>query len=330
MNGAWLRTSLTIAVVFGAIGSACAQNHETTPAEQQFAALEQRYAPPATEVRQAAYAGLPTSAPMAAPTMIPPANAPSSYSSPQGPTEFIAPPPSDGWCLPPQEPGRTSSWTAAVELIPTVTRITDGQFGRWEDDSSLAIRLILGYEDPEGIGIRARFWGLAQDAETPADDVELNMGKFDFDLYKRVLIDRGELAFGGGPSSGLLEFKLSDGSYSKFEGAGATMFLDGYYGLIEFEKAELGAIARARYSILLGDWHDTTGVLLPSTENDTMSIAELAWGLEYRRRFGHGEDHSWFVGVLAEYQRWQSDWMTYFSGSSVGASGVNVYTGINW
>jgi hypothetical protein len=330
MAGAWLRTWLTIVAVFGALESARAQHQEATLAEQQFAAIKERYAPPSTEVRQAAYAGLPTPAPSPGPTVIPPSNSPSNYSSPPGPTEFVGPPPCDGWCVSPPEPGRTSSWTAAIELIPTVTRITDAQFGRWEDTSSLAIRLILGYEDPEGIGVRLRFWGLSQDAETPADDLQLNMDKFDVDLYKRVLFDRGDLAFGAGPSSGLLEFKLSNDSYSRFEGAGATMFLDGYYSLVEFEKSELGAIARGRYSILLGDWHDTTGVLLPPTHNDTMSIAELAWGLEYRRRFGRCEDHSWFVGVLAEYQRWQSDWMTQFSASSVGASGVNIYTGLNW
>jgi hypothetical protein len=330
MADAWLRSWLAIVVVAGASESACAQNQEATPAEKAFHSLAVRYAPPSTAVQQAAYTDLPTPAPITAPTVIPPANSSSTYSSPQGPTEIIAPPPSDGWCLPPQGPCRTSSWTAAVELIPTVTRITDGPLGRWEDDSSLAIRLILGYEDPEGIGVRARFWGLAQDAETSVDDVELNMGSFDFDLYKRVLVDRGELAFGGGPSSGVLEFKLSDDSYSRFEGAGATMFLEGYYGLVEFEKSELGAIARARYSILLGDWRDTTGVIIPPTDNDTMSIAELAWGLEYRRRFGACEDHNWFIGVLAEYQRWQSDWMGRFSGSAVGASGVNIYTGLNW
>jgi hypothetical protein len=335
MAGAWLRTWLKIVVVAGVLAASVveavhAQNHEASPAERQFAALEQRYAPPSSEVQQAAYAGLPTPTPAAAPTIIPPANAGSNYLSSQGSTEVIVPPSSDNWCLPQQEPCRTSSWTAAIELIPTVTRVTDGPLGRWEDDSSLAIRLILGYEDPEGIGVRARVWALAQDAETSVDDVELNMGSFDVDLYKRVLIDRGELAFGGGPSSGALEFKLSDNSYSKYEGAGATMFLDGYYGLVEFDKSELGAIARARYSILLGDWHDTTGFVIPPTDNDTMSIAELAWGLEFRRRFGQCDDHSWFIGVLAEYQRWQSDWMGRFAGSSVGASGVNIYTGLNW
>jgi len=276
---------------------------------------------------------LPLPAPPA-PTFIGATGSPSIYPSPEGSTEVIIPPSgqptSDAWCIPPQEPGRTSSWTAAIELIPSITRVTDSQFGRWTDDGATALRLILGYEDPQGIGIRARFWGLSQEAEVPADDVELSMGKFDLDLYKRFWLDGGELALGVGPSSGSLEFQLSDDTHSEFTGAGATMFLDGYYGLMQFEKSELGAVGRGRYSILLGDWRDTTGVLIPPTDNDTLSVVELAWGLEYRRRFGSCEDHSWFVGVLAEYQRWQSDWMARFASSSLGVSGVNIYTGINW
>jgi hypothetical protein len=350
-----LRIGLSVLFVLSAVRAACAQRREPTPAEQEFAALEARYAPPiqaalppapatAPPVQQAAYLDAtggkdthvvpaPNSArsTSAAPTVFVPASNGSIYPAPQPNSELIVPPASDSWCLPPQPPLRTSSWTAAVELIPTVTRLTDWQFGRWEDDSTLALRLILGYEDPEGIGVRARFWGLSQDAETPADDVELNMGSFNLDLYKRVLLDRGELAFGGGPASGGLEFKLSDDTHSRFEGAGGDMFLDGYYALVEFDKAELGAVARGRYTILLGDWRDTTGdLIVPSTDNDTMTVAELAWGLELRRRFGPCEDHSWFLGILAEYQRWQSDWMSNLAGTSIGASGVNFYTGLNW
>ena len=101
--------------------------------------------------------------------------------------------------------------------------------------------------------------------------------------------------------------------------------------LIEFDTSQLGAVARARYSILLGDWRDTTGgVIVPRTDNDTLSVTELAWGVEYRRRFGMCEDHSWFFGVLAEYQRWQSDWMSNLAGTSIGVSGLNIYTGLNW
>lgn len=263
------------------------------------------------------------------PMIVPPQNGTSIYPSPSA-GEVIVPPSSEAWCIPPQVPGRTSSWTVAVEFIPTRTRVTNPQFGVWDDDSSGAGRLILGYEDPEGLGIRARFWGLSQAAETPLEDVDLTMGKFDLDLYKRLFLERGELAFGAGPSSGSLEFKLSDDSHSEFTGTGGSLFVDGYYSLVDFEKSEIGAVARGRYTILFGDWRDSTGFIIAPTDNDTMSIAELAWGLEYRHRFGRCEDHSWFVGVLAEYQRWQSDWMARYAATSLGASGVNIYTGLNW
>jgi hypothetical protein len=61
-----------------------------------------------------------------------------------------------------------------------------------------------------------------------------------------------------------------------------------------------------------------------------MSVTELAWGLEFRRRFGKKLDHQWFVSALLEHQRWQSDWMTIIAGSSVGFTGTNISTGISW
>jgi hypothetical protein len=269
---------------------------------------------------------------LARPTVISPANnSLSMYSSPEGSHEFVGPPPSDDWCVPPQSPCRTSSWTAAVEMIPSETLLTDSPFGRWNDNDAFALRFILGYEDPSGYGIRARVWGLGQEVSPPADDVTLSMGSFNLDLYKRVFLDGAEVAFGGGPASGGLEFELSDNTHSRFEGGGVSMFLDGFYGIHDFEKAQLGAVARARYSLLMGDWRDTTGGgVVSNTDNDTMSVAELAWGLEYRRRFGPCEDHNWFAGLLFEFQRWQSDWMSSAADTSIGVSGINVYTGLNW
>jgi hypothetical protein len=347
MAGLPVRFLLFLLVTLGVVRSADAQIRDATPAEQQFAAIEARYAPnptaPATNggVQQVAFTG--TGGSPAGPTLPPPnpvapvvaPNSASIYPATSSGTEVIIPPSgpfaSDAWCMPPQELGRTSSWTAAIELIPSRPRVTDFEFGRWDDDSTLALRLILGYEDPEGLGVRARFWGLTQDADTPAGDVELDLGMFQLDFYKRLFLDGGEIALGAGPASSRLEFDVPGFGHSRFEGAGGTVFFDGYYGLLYFDRSDLGAVVRARHSILLGDWRDTTGGLLISrTDNDTMSISELAWGLEYRRRFGKCEDHSWFVGLLAEYQRWQSDWMSNTSGTSVGVSGLNIYTGLNW
>jgi hypothetical protein len=265
------------------------------------------------------------------PTIVPPQNGTSIYPGPTDPNVIIAPPSCEAWCGPPAEPCRTSSWNVGIDLIPSQTLVTDGEFGRWPDDGALALRLNLGYEDPTGYGIRGRFWVLGQDVSPPVDDITLSMGSFNLDLYKRVFLDRAELTLGGGPASGVLEFKLSDDTYSRFEGGGASIFADGFYGISEFEKSVLGAVARARYTLVMGDWRDTTGGdVVGRTDNDTMSIAEIAWGLEYRRRFGACQDHNWYLGILWEYQRWQSDWLSSEAATSIGVSGLNIYTGLNW
>lgn len=308
MIGPIWRLSLAVAVALAATTAAYAQYDELT--------LSRSPSPTPT---------------LAAPTVIPPANAATIYDTLPEPGNLMGPPSSDDWRLDTQPQCRTSSWTAAIELIPSSTLLTDSEFGRWSDDGAFALRLLLGYEDPSGYGLRARFWGLGQEASPPSDDVTLAMASFNLDLYKRVFLDGAEVAFGGGPASGGLEFELSDNTHSRFEGGGVSMFFDGFYGIHDFERAQLGAVARARYSLLMGDWRDTTGgVVVPRTDNDTMSVAELAWGLEYRRRFGPCDDHSWFLGLLFEYQRWQSDWMAEFADTSIGVAGLNIYTGLNW
>ena len=124
------------------------------------------------------------------------------------------------------------------------------------------------------------------------------MGTFDLDLYKRLFFDRAELALGGGAGEWWARVRALRRHATRVSKAAASRcFSTATTTLMEFEKSEIGAVARARYSLLMGDWRDTTGgSIVPATDNDTMSITELAWGLEYRRRFGPCEDHSWFVG----------------------------------
>lgn len=318
-------------------------------AQQTFTDYERRYSvapqvPQAYPVQQTAFVGTtvaklpPTAAspnenaPAYYPTtVIPPASGASPYPSPVAPTPVFDAPPSDDWCLPPTAPARTSSWTAAIELIPSETHLTDFEFGPWNDNDAFALRFILGYEDPAGVGFRGRFWGLAQEFSHPIEDVTLTMNVGTLEVYKRLFLDGAEVAFGGGGAGGNLEFEVTDELHSRFEGGGGTAFVDGYYTLSKFSKSELGSVVRARYTMLTGDWRDTTGgILIPRSDNDTVAIVEIAWGLEYRRRFGPCEDHLWFLGALWEYQRWQSDLLSNASVTSIGITGLNIYTGISW
>jgi len=323
----------------------CATQHsvraeEITPtqAEQAFNKLANRYAP-SQPVQQVAYVMTPAQsypAPLPAPTpanptIIPPASGPMMYPVPADSSGPLGSTCDDCGC-PPVEMCRTSTWTAAIEFIPVSTHITNSEFGRWSDDDErgVALRFVLGYEDPTGYGFRARFSGLDNQASPQFEDVELQLSNFNLDVYKRVYFNRSDIAFGGGPASGRIDFLLDDDSHSEFEGGGVSMFLEGFYSIREFDHSDLGVVGRARYSLVFGDWRDTTGSVIPSTDNDTMSIVELAWGLEYRHRFGTCNDHEWFLGLLFEYQQWESDWMTTFADTSIGLSGVNINTGLRW
>jgi hypothetical protein len=242
--------------------------------------------------------------------------------------------------MPAQPPSRTSSWSIATEIIPVNSHVVHPDFGSWTDDGGLALRLIVGYEDPRGLGVRGRFWGMGQDVEAYSEDVELRAGAFDLDLYKRFYIDDSELVLGGGGSGRSLEFRQQGNGHSRFRGDGLSLFVEGFVPLMDFPKSALGQVGRARVTLTTGNWDDTSdqgpnGVpgpenIVPGTDHDSMTVVEFAWGLEYRRRFGDGEDHSWYIALMAEHQRWQSDWMANFMGSSISFTGLNISTGVSW
>ncbi len=335
-------------VLIAANGAAHAQSIEPTTAERKFDYLGERYAP-ASNVQTAAFVGTPTQrapAPLPppppatpAPTIIPPNNGPSIYPSPSSPSSYpsqtqIGSPPSDAWCLPPAAPCRTSSWTATLETIITQADVNRFAFGAWPNDHDVAGRLILDYEDLTGLGLRLRFWGFNQDVAAFSTDVELSASSANFDMYKRLLIDETELVLGGGAAGGSLEFKIPDDGEWGFNDGGVTMFAEGFQPLLQFPKIDIGMVGRARMSLLAGDWDDTTDFVGVSTfgvpavtDHDTMSVVELAWGFELRRRFGKHDDHHWFAAAIIEHQRWESDWMATFAGSAVGFTGTNFSLG---
>ena len=57
-----------------------------------------------------------------------------------------------------ESPYRSSAWRVEMGLIPTVSHVSEEGFGNWSDNGSLALRLILGYEGCDGIGMRVQFW----------------------------------------------------------------------------------------------------------------------------------------------------------------------------
>ena len=59
-----------------------------------------------------------------------------------------------------------------------------------------------------------------------------------------------------------------------------------------------------------------------------MNIAEIAWGLEIRHRFGQLQDKYWYLMLLADYQSFSSPWMTAWAAKSESFAGLNLTVGI--
>lgn len=246
------------------------------------------------------------------------------------PTPTIAPssPPitEPPWC---PSPYQHSAWRAQLDLIPTMSHVSEREFGGWDNNSDLALRLTLGYEGCDGFGTRIAFWGFDDDASTAAGDVELEASTFYWDIYKRFYVQDAELVLGGGIAGAHLRYDVKAfGDRANYSGGGTTIFGEGFYPFWRFAATDIGALGRARVSLLSGSWRDRGTPIVDETDQDLMTIIELGWGLEIRHRFGFKQDKYWYIDIVPEFQRWESS--TLSSAMDPGFEGTNINFGLAW
>ncbi len=206
-----------------------------------------------------------------------------------------------------ESPYRSSAWRIGIDLIPTISHVSEDAFGKWSDSGSLALRLNLGYEDCDGVGTRVQFWGFGDQQNTLAGDVELDAATFYWDFYKRFYIQNAELVLGGGLAGASMEYDLKDlHERADLSSGGVSVFGEVFYPLWRFAKTDIGSITRARIALLSGQWNNHDTPFVDDTNHDLLTIIELAWGLELRHRFGRLEDKYWYIDIVPEFQRWES------------------------
>lgn len=270
-----------------------------------------------------------TSEQLPQPAYVPPSSPPASWQPgvPNQPlTAYPDPLGEPPWC---ESPYRNSAWRIELSIISTVSDVSDQAFGDWDDNGGLALRLGLGYEDCEGYGMRLLFWGFGQEADTPVTDVDLGASTFYWDFYKRFFIEDAELVFGGGLAGSSLEYDLDAfNDHANYSGGGISVFGEGFYPFMRFQKTDIGSIARLRLALLSGRWRDHGTPFINDTDHDVMSIIELAWGLEIRRRFGQHQDKYWYFDIVPEFQRWESNSLP--DAFDPGFQGTNFTFGLAW
>jgi hypothetical protein len=246
-------------------------------------------------------------------------------------------------CLPCGSPYRNASWLFALEFVPSDAHLTPVLIDDWPENGGLAIRFLFGFENPTGFGVRGRLGSFVQvigisSASRPTwEEFALIAGNFNFEAYKRFFIEDTELVVGAGPAAGDVTFELTFEEpagrviqESEFKGGGVSGFVEGWHPFLRYNRIDLGLVGRGRLTLLTGDWRDNTGFFFPATNNDSMQVFELAWGLELRRRFGANEDKYWFFALLFERQTRESAWLTRVAATSLGFSGVNLAFGLMW
>jgi hypothetical protein len=244
------------------------------------------------------------------------------YGPPPGAEPLGEPP----WC---DSPYRGSAWRIELSLIPMSSHVSEQAFGEWDNGEGAAVRLTLGYEGCDGFGTRLVFWGFGTEADTLAGDVELGASTFYWDFYKRFFIQQAELVLGGGLAGSHLEYDLKDfNDDANFSGGGLTIFGEGFYPFWRFAKTDIGSIGRARLALLSGEWQDNGTPFVNDADHDLMTIVELAWGLEIRRRFGRTQDKYWYFDIVPEFQRWDSASLP--DVFDPGFQGTNFTFGLAW
>jgi len=225
-------------------------------------------------------------------------------------------------------PYRNSAWRAEIGVIPGASLNLAGRFDNWPQHAD-GLRFSAGYENPNGLGVRFRF-SVGGNTGTFANGnhFEATFDTFSVDLYKRLFLENTELVVGAGGSDSDITLERA-GLKSDFVGGGATAFAELWHPFLRWGRTDFGLAGRGRLTISPGNWHDTTGGdFVGETKHDTLTITEIAYGLEIRRRFGPLEDKYFYFMLLADYQNFNSPWMTVWTGTAASICGLNITTGI--
>jgi hypothetical protein len=224
---------------------------------------------------------------------------------------------------------RNRAWRVELGIIPTKPFIASGLIQGWPDHG-FATRLSVGYENANGYGTRFRLWSYGQQANTSIGRIDLLVDTISIDFYKRLFLESTEVVVGGGLMSAGMNFKLANGNQSDFPGTGGSTFVELWHPFFRRAKLDIGFAARGRMGIAPGHWTDDTGLVVPRTRHDTVTVMETAWGFEMRRRFGVLQDKYWYLAFLMDYQSLESPWLTVFTGTSASFQGANITWGLAW
>lgn len=257
-------------------------------------------------------------------------------------------------------------WIVDLGASALQTDMAVSDLEAWPEDFGAAGRIVLGYEWPNGLGVRTQAWGYSMEGDvrsqsslgylfgsdyfaayyvTPgaynrflffpqsfayARPIEITAASVYLDVFKTVYSRHGEFTVGMGPAFGHLEFNFPPaGDWASFNGGGISAFGQGYVSFFKRNRFDIGLTGQMRAALLAGNW-DIAMLSEESGHSEAMSILELSAGPEIRYRIGRKDGRYLFLKTVAEFQQWRSDGMGPIAGDTLALQGASMNLGVLW
>ncbi len=206
--------------------------------------------------------------------------------------------------------------------------VMENAIGKLSERYEYSPRIVIGYEDSQGIGGRIRYWHydqLTENLTDPTLPIKFGMDVVDIEGTSRFGTERAELVVAGGFRWTDARITLADAPVAA-DMPGITFAADLRVILCRERCWEWASIAGARYSLLGGDWEGAPNGFLARNHDDNVTINEFYGGFEYIQ---HYNGYDAFARIAFEVQNWQSDVASQTAGAdSINFMGPGVHLGM--
>jgi hypothetical protein len=196
--------------------------------------------------------------------------------------------------------------------------VMENAIGKLSEQYQFSPRMVIGYEDAQGIGGRIRYWHYDQSTNNLTDPtlpIRFEMDVFDIEGTSRFGTDRAELVVSGGFRWTDARITLADAPVAN-DMPGITFAADLRVILCRERRWEWASVSGARYSLLGGDWEGAANGFLEPNRDDNVAVFEFYGGFEYIQ---HYKGYDAFARIVFEVQNWQSD----VASQTAGADSIN-------
>jgi hypothetical protein len=208
------------------------------------------------------------------------------------------------------------AYYAEIQLNWFRVHVMEDFAGKLSEQYGFSPRVVLGYEDPCGVGARFRYWhyGYSTPILNGTGNARFEWDVFDVEGTGRLKWGRTDVLFGGGFRGASVDFEEFDGSLY-----GATFAIDARTRLCNYCNTAWSSVYGARFSVLGGDWSNVR------FRDDNVNVKELYGGFEYRCCYS---DYDLYSRIVFEMQYWHSDVLAQNAGTdSIGLIGPGWHIG---